>query len=349
MRHSSHKFLVFLFITLIMLFSLPDKACAFIDKESTQKIFSLGRSVGSSYYHLTALCDKARFKPYSAIKNEYGDTFQSLNLMDIILDDLETNTNSHLQLNKLRMNFYNSLNDKDLNEISILCIRDAYILYYETLVKDIQSRFSSEGSWLFALGFYSSFQMESLNSSSESKLLLSGFSKILNSNPFLNLPEPVLTNLKSINNLDKTYISEKELGCLKQNIISITEYFCSYPENQQACGDKSVKPLLRIKEFTGLWQGVMVDPENQRHKIKLIVNKDMNIKMDIDGIAQNILVSDVKLIDNYFTFMFKPFGTEKLYMRFNAKISNNTFTGEVVDVLGEKGNWLLSRAVPEKP
>ena len=340
MRHSSHKFLVFLFITLIMLFSLPDKACAFINKESTQKIFSLGRSVGSSYYHLTALCDKARFKPYSALKNEYSDTFQSLNLMDIILDDLETNANSHLQLNKLRMNFYNSLNDQDLNEISILCIRDAYILYYETLIKDIQSRFSSEGSWLFSLGFYSSFQMESLNSSSESKLLLSGFAKIINSNPFINLPEPVLTNLKSINNLDKTYISEKELDCLKQNIISVAEYFGSYPDNQSLS--------IRNKEFTGLWQGVMVDPENQRHKIKLIVNKDMNIKMDIDGIAQNILVSDVKIIDNYFTFMFKPFGTEKLYMRFNAKISNNTFTGEVVDVLGEKGNWLLSRAVSEK-
>jgi hypothetical protein len=336
MRRISHKFWVFLFFTAIILFFIPNKAFAFIDKENTQKIFSLGRGAGASYYHLTDLCDKARFKPYSALKKDYNDTFQSLNIMDVILNDLETNTNSHILLNKLRINFYNSLKDQDLNEISLLCIREAYISYYENLAKDIQSKFSSGGSWLFALGFYSSFQMESLNSSSESKLLISGFSKILNSNPFSNLPETVLTNLKTINNLDKTYISDTEIACLKQNIIKITEYFDSYPQNY---------PFAEIKKLTGNWQGILIDPENQRHKIKLIVNDNTNIKMDIDGIAQNILISDVKLIDNYFTFMFKPFGNEKLYIKFNAKISNNTFAGEVVDVLGQKGNWLLSKAV----
>jgi hypothetical protein len=334
MRRISHNFLVFLFFTAIILLFTPNKAFAFIDKENTQKIFSLGRGVGASYYHLTDLSDKARFKPYSALKNEYDDTFQNINIMDIIIDDLEVSNNSHILLNKLKFNFYNSLKDQDLNEICLLHIRDDYVLYYENLAKDIQSRFSFEGSWLLALGFYSSFQMESLNSSSESKLLLSGFNKILDSNP-LNLSETVLTSLQTINNLDKTYINDKEIECLKQNIIKITEYFGSYPENQPLSG--------KIKEFIGTWQGVLINPENQRHKIKLVVNDDMNINMNIDGIAQNILISDVKLINNYFTFMFKPFGDEKLYIKFNAKISDNTFSGEVTDVLGQKGNWILSK------
>jgi len=335
MRSISHKFLVFLFLTTIIFIFTPNKVFAFTNEENTQKIFSLGRSVGASYYHLTDLCDKARFKSYSSLKKEYGDTFQSLNIMDIILDDLETNTNSHILLNKLRFDLYNSLKDQDLNEISLLNTRDYYLLYYENLAKDIQDKFSSEGSWLFTLGFYSSFQMESLNSPSCSKLLLSGFGKIFNSNPLPNLPEPVLVSLKAINSLDKTYINDKELECLKQNIIKITEFFGS--------SEKTPEFSSGIKELAGIWQGSLIDPENQRHKMKLTVNKDMNIKMDIDGIAQSIPISDVKLIDNYFTFMFKPFGSEKLYIKFNAKISDNTFAGEIVDVLGQKGNWLLSK------
>jgi len=335
MRHFSHKFAVFLFLTTIILLFTPTKVFSFtdIDKENTKKIFSLGRGVGSSYYHLTDLCDKARFKPYSALKKEYGDTFQNLNIMDIILDDLETNENSHILLNKLKFNFYNALNNQDLNEIFLLKTRDSYLLYYENLAKEIQSKFSSKGSWIFTLGFYSSFQMESLNSPSRSKLLLSGFGKIFDSNPLSNLPQAVLISLKTINNLDKTYINDKEIYCLKQNIIKITEYFSNSQETSE----------LFAELETGIWQGILIDPENQRHKMKLIVNKDMNIKMDIDGIAQSIIISDVKIIDNYFTFMFKPFGGEKLYIKFNAKIFNNTFAGEVVDALGQKGNWLLSK------
>lgn len=341
MRRRSHGQLFFriykqiIIIFVMILCLVTNKSYALIDKENTQKIFSLGRGVGASYYHLTDLCDKARFKPYSALKNEYNQTFQSLNVMDVILDDLETNSVSHKQLNRLRINFYNSLKAQDLNEISLLNIRDSYILYYENLVKDIRCKFSSEGSWLFTLGFYSSFQMESLNSPSKSKLLLSGFSKIIASNPFPALPESVVAQLKAINKLDKTYMNVKEIEDLKQNIIKVTEYFGSYPEN---------KPLSNeIKELIGTWQGILIDSDNQRHKIKLVVCDAMNIRMDIDGIAQNIVISDAKLINNYFTFMFKPFGNEKLYIKFNAKISNNMFSGEVVDVLGQKGNWLLSK------
>lgn len=328
-----YKQIIIIFIMILCFVS--NKSFALTDKENTQKLFSLGRSVGASYYHLTDLCDQARVKPYSVLKKQYDDTFQSLNLMDIILDDIETNSNSHNMLTKLRLNFYNSLKDQDLNEISLLNIRDAYVLYYENLSQDIRSKFSSEGKWLFTLGFYSSFQMESLNSPSNSKLLLSGFSKITKSNPFSTLPTAVLAQLKEINNLDKTYITDQEIKCLKQNIIKITEFFGSYPDN---------KPLSdEIRELVGNWQGILIDSENQRHKIKLVVCDEKNIRMDIDGIAQNIVISDAKLINNYFTFMFKPFGNEKLYIKFNAKIANNMFAGEVVDVLGQKGNWLLSK------
>lgn len=42
--------------------------------------------------------------------------------------------------------------------------------------------------------------------------------------------------------------------------------------------------------------------------------------------------------------MFKPFGTEKLYLKFNAKLARDIFGGEITDVLGQKGYWALSRS-----
>lgn len=344
MRIKSHKGLYFkickfIFIIITTVCIVPKGAFANTNDENIQKIFSLARGVGTSYYHLTDLCDKAKFKPYSVLKDEYSDAFQNLNLLDIISDDMNMNTNSRLLLKKIRFDLYNALRDQDLNEIALLRIRNSYVLYYETLANEIQKKYSAEGSWLFVLGFYSSFQSESLNSRSGSKVLLSGFNKILCFNPFSNLPDTVINNLKTINELDKNRISNEELVRLKQNITCVIEYFSSYPDNK--------KLSCEIKELSGSWQGILIDPDNQRHKICLIVKDDKNIKMNIDGIAQNITVSDAKIINNYFTFMFKPFGNEKLFIKFNARISDNTFTGEVVDTLGQKGNWLLSRNISE--
>lgn len=323
----------FTFLTIIMLF-LSDKSLAVVSDKNVQQIFSLGRSVGASYYHLIDLCDKTKKLPYSSIKNEYHETFQSLNITDIILEDIEISNNSMIISDIVRSNYFNSLKDQDLNSTLMFQTKDIFVSFYESVAADIQTKFSSEGSWIFALGFYSSFQMESLSSSSKSKLLISGFHKILSSNP-IKLPEKVKCNLKIIDNLDKNVLSFAEIDILNKNIIELTDYFDNYP--------KKLSPDANAGLLAGNWQGILIDPENQRHKIKLTVNTNKSITMDIDGIAQTIVVSDINIVNNYFTFMFKPFGTEKLYIKFGAKIHDGIFEGEVVDVLGQKGNWLLSK------
>lgn len=332
MRHIVRKFFVVLVFTIfISIFSYKSLA---LTEENTQKIFSLGRGLGSSYYYLTELYDSGKVEPYSNLEYEYGNAFQSLNIIDIILDDIETSTNSRYFLHNLRMNFYNSLQDRDLNEISIFYLREAFVDFYKGVSGEINEKFSSEGNWLLALGFYSSFQAESLGSPRKQKLLLSGFHKILNTNP-LNLPESVSANLRIIEALDKNILTVDEIKCLNNKIIEIIAFFDNYPYGQ-------VLPT-GIKDIVGVWYGVLTDPDNKSHKIKLTVGEDMKIKMNIEGIADSIIVSDFKSINKYLTFMFKPFGSQKLYMKFNAKISNNMFIGEVDDVLGQRGNWLLSK------
>jgi len=332
-----HKFFIrilSLIIFTIIFLAIPNKAYSQINHEQIQKIFTLGRSLGISYYYFSDLSDKSQSKPYSDIKKEYNDTFQSLNIMDIILADLDVNPDSHRLLQKLSTDFYNSLQKQDLMENQLPHIKDGFITYYENLAADIHNKFSYEGSWIMALGFYSSFQMQSISSPSSSKLLLSGFSKIINSNPLI-LPYTVLGDLKIIADFDKTTLNDNEIKCLKESIVKITEYFGSYPEN---------KPLFTdVNKLTGKWKGILVDPENQMHKIRLNFNNNMSGKMDIDGIAQNIMISNVKILNNYSTFMFKPFGSEKLYVKFNAKLSDNMLAGEAVDVLGQKGSWVLSK------
>lgn len=335
MRNLSQKFLVAL-VFAALFFIIANKSFALTkdSREDIQKIFSLGRGLGSSYYHLTNLYDQTQFKSYSALKNEYGNTFQGLNLIEIILDDMEINKDSYTVLNNLRTGFYNSLKDQDLNEINLFCLREAYVDFYKILIMEVNNKYGSEGSWLLTLGFYTSFQAESLNSPTEQKLLLSGFYKILSTNP-LNLPKSVLKNLQTIESLDKIVLSDKEINFLNKEIAGIISFFDNYPNcNSSPYG---------TKELVGKWQGSLIDPENQKHKIKLTVAENMKITMNIDDIAQNIDISDVKLINKYLTFMFKPFGGEKLYIKFNAKVSNNTFTGEAADVLGQKGNCLLSK------
>jgi hypothetical protein len=97
-----------------------------------------------------------------------------------------------------------------------------------------------------------------------------------------------------------------------------------------------------VASLIGVWQGILINPEGEKSDIRLKVAPDKTAVLSIAGIAQDIPVSDIRVVNNCFTFMFKPFGTEKLYLRFNAKLSENMFSGEITDVLGEKGYWVLA-------
>jgi len=324
--NTGKKILFFILVSFIFcMAAYAEQAVPQLTPENTTKIFSLGRSVGSSYYHLIDLCDKAGKKPFVEIQQDYSITFQNLNVIDIILNDLNIDGKSREDLNKLRINFYNALKNQDLNETQIAFVRDMFVVFYENLAQDVLTRNYAEGSWLLSLGFYTSFQLESLNSPAEEKILLSGFSKIYDAR-LIQVPENVDNSLLTVNNLDKISVTQTELAGLRTNLVNITEYFTNYP-----C------------DFAGIWQGILINPENEKHDIRLTVNKDLTAVMNIAGIAEDVTISDIRIVNNYFTFMFKPFGTEKLYLKFDAKLSENIFTGEITDVLGAKGHWVLAK------
>jgi len=303
-------------------------------RNDDKKLFSLGRSVGASYFYLINLSDNVEEKPFSELQQEYSKTFQNINIIDIILEDLDIYGKSRENLKNLRINFYNALKTQDLSETHIAFVRDLFVVFYENLTRDIAEKYPAQGSWLLSLGFYSSFQLESLNSPNKEKVLLSGFDKILSSRP-VTVPEEVYASLLEVNKLDKMYVSTSELTSLRSNLLKITDYFTNYPATGSV--------FEEAKDLIGVWQGILVNPENERHDIRLVVKKDLSAKMSVAGIAEEISISDVEIVNNYFTFMFKPFGTEKLYLRFDAKLSENMFTGEITDVLGSKGCWVLAK------
>ena len=302
--------------------------------DTTRKIFSLGRGLGASYYHLIDLCDKSRDMPFETIQQEYNTTFQNLNIIDIVLDDLNINGNPRHTLNKVRMNFYDTLRKKDLSETKLSFVRDMFVVFYENLSRYISRNYSCRESWVMGLGFYASFQLESLNSYRDEKILLSGFEKIMSRRTVV-VPKSVYEDLVAIYRLDKPYVTTAELISLKKNLISVIEFFTNYSHPE---------PLFNeIKDLVGVWQGILFNPDNEKYDIRLNVREDLTASMDINGIASDVAVSNIRVVNNYFTFMFKPFGTEKLYLRFDAKLSENMFTGEITDVIGEKGYWVLAK------
>lgn len=301
---------------------------------NVRRVFALGRSAGAAYYHLIDLCDRAGNSPFRDIQKQYSESFQNLNIIDIVLEDMGLQGKAPQDLNKVRLNFYNALNGQDLNETKLAFARDMFVVFYENLIQDVSNSYSPYGNWILTLGFYTSFQNESLKSDREDKILLSGFGKIFNSRPIA-VPTDVYDNLSTINNLDKIYVTQSDLAELKAGISGIIEYFSTYAE----VGLKPDETLFLV----GNWQGILVNPEGEKSDIRLKVAEDRSAILSISGIAEDIPVSDIRIVNNYFTFLFKPFGTEKLYLRFNAKLAENMFSGEITDVLGEKGYWVLAQ------
>lgn len=304
------------------------------DSELARKIFSLGRSIGAAYYYLIDLCDKSRNNAFKTLQNEYNDALQAINIIDIILDDLKIKGKSFQDLNKIRKNFYDALQDQDLSETKLDFVRDNYVIFYENLSEYINKKYSCKESWLLSLGLYASFQLESLKSDREDKILLSGFEKIMSRRTVV-VPQQIYDQLAGIYRLDKTHITDKELIALKQNLINVIKYFTNYSENTAG--------LTEIKDLTGIWQGILYNPDKEKYDMRLVIKDDLTASMDINGLVYDVQISKIKVINKYITFMFKPFGTEKLYLRFNAKLSQDIFSGEITDVLGQKGYCVLAR------
>ena len=324
-----------LMISILYLVFLTGTIPAFsLTNDETQQLFSAGRSLGSAYYYLLDLTNKSKNTEYLKIKNDYQNAFNSLNITDLIVDDLQINDDSSKLLNDVRFSLYNSLKKQDLSTEKLTSTISDFAGYYDQLHKIVCDKYSNQGTWLLDLGFYSAFQYESINSKDQTKILISGFNKLSSNIPF-ELPAKINSDIKSINMLDKDDLTTQDLVQLKTNITELLEFFSNYPY---------VKPLIReVQELVGVWQGILFNPYNQKSHIKLTVNKDLSAVMDINGIAKSITISDIEVVDNYFSFMFKPFGTEKLYIKFSAKLTNNVFAGEITDVLCEKGYWVLAK------
>lgn len=336
MRIMSKKFLVllfsFMFFTSVAIADQPEPVVC--KDEVAPKVFSLGRSIGNAYYHLVDLFEKASVEPFVSLQAEYSSTLQSLNIIDIILEDLGVEGKSRKGLDKLRINFYNALKNQDLNEREVAFVRDRFVIFYENLLQEVKLNYCNRESWFLSLGFYTSFQLASLHSGEKEKILLSGFGKLLSARP-VQVPDDIYNSLLTVYNLDKLLVTQSELAELENNLVKITEYFSNYPQTAVL--------ISELEDLIGVWQGIVVNPENEKHDIRLAVNENLTAKMYIPGIADGVEIADIRVVNNYFTFMFKPFGTEKFYLRFSAKLSENIFSGEITDVLGSKGYWVLAK------
>ncbi|EKE03116.1 MAG: hypothetical protein ACD_20C00259G0016 [uncultured bacterium] len=324
-----------LFLGVFIIISSP--VMSQITNDKIQKIFLLGRSLGVSYYHLIDLSDKSKEFAFTDIKKEYQDAFQNLNITDLIIEDLNLDTGLSDLLKNVRLSLYNALNKQDLSETKLAVSLDKFTSYYEELRQKIKTQYTEVGSWLLDLGFYTSFQLESIYSKNKEKLFLSGFNQVIENIPLM-IPENIAMAFLNIRILEKPELTTAELTVFQDSLIDVTQFFSTYPEGK--------REFNKAQELVGNWSGILLTPECERRVIKLKVNNANNkltALMDIEKIAANIHISNIDMIDGYFTFMFKPFGTEKLYIKFDAKLSDKVFSGEIVDVLGEKGYWVLAK------
>lgn len=329
------KLLIIICIFLNLSFGVAQAEQCNLSNQDTQNIFSMGRSLGVSYYYLAELIDKSEEKSYMELRRQYQKAFEYLNIADIIIDELALDESLKQDLDKLRASLYCTFNKQNISAAKLEQTVNLYRAFYENFLQAVSSKYCKEGNWLLDLGFYTSFQRESVTEGAQEKLLLSGFSKISENMPFI-VPADVLLALKNIKELDKPELTTEEIKILSSSATRVIEYFTGYPDPKALVFDEM--------KLHGVWKGVMLNPNCEKFNITFKVNKDMSAVVDIDKIAKNVPITSVELVDGYFTFTFKPFGTEKFYIKFNAKVSDSMFTGEITNSIGEKGYWVVAKS-----
>ncbi|MEI7473558.1 MAG: hypothetical protein WCK67_02165 [bacterium] len=330
--------LLIIFILLIFAFSKP--AYSEISDKKIQNIFNTGSATGEAYYNLITIYQGSSVNEVKYNKLKFQHAFQSLSIIDLISEDLQLSNQSLCLLKNIRSNLYESLNEEKINYAMLEQTIKLLNQFYNSFNLDIANSYGTDSDWYSDLGFYSSFQLESINTNKSSALLLDGSQKLYEQVP-ASVPQTSSEMVKSLKSFDKPTLTVDEIQALKNELNYLISYFSNYPNK--------VADNANIKALKGFWQGIMINPYGQKYNISLNFNDVNNSSLTIEGIASNIPLENIDLLDSYFSFTFKPVGTEKFNVRFNAKINNDMFSGNITNSLNEQGYWVLTKTTDNKP
>lgn len=330
--------LLIIFILLICAFSKP--AYSEMSNLKVQNIFNTGRAIGDAYYNLVNIYQGYGVDDIKFNKTKYQHAFQTLSIIDLISEDLQLSNQSICLLKNVRFNLYQSLNDEKINYAMLDETMHNLNQFYSSLNLDLENTIGVDAKWYSDLGFYSAFQLDAINSNAANVLMLESSQNIYLQTP-TTLPSSALVMIDGLKTFDKPSLSSDETKAFKQKLASVISYFSQYPNEKQSISD--------LQQMKGYWQGIMINPYGQKYNIILDFDDIKNAKLSIIGIAENIPLSNIDVIDNYFSFTFKPIGTEKFNVRFNAKINNGMFSGNITNSLNEQGYWVLTKTPDKTP
>lgn len=333
----TRKILIYLILA-VFIFTKP--AFSQLDNTKTHKIFNTGRAIGETYFSLIDIYQSHGVSEIKYSKSKYQHAFQNLSIVDLITEDLNLSTQSVSLIKDIRKNLYLSLTDEKINFAQLDETIQFLGQFYNSFEADLETNYGTEADWYADLGFYSAFQLEALNTAHKDTLMLQDNQNIYSQKP-QNINPTVSTMIDNLSRYNKPSLTTAETKAFQEDLKVLVNYFSVSPDCKTKIDDVA---LLK-----GYWQGVMINPYGQKYNIKMNFKDINDANLFIQGIAENIPLENVDIIDNYFSFTFKPVGTEKFNVRFNAKINEDIFSGNITNSLNEEGYWVLTKTAGQSP
>lgn len=235
--------------------------------------------------------------------------------------------------NKYQKEIQQALANSEYDRKKLLQAQKTYVNYSDRVRIETSERYGQKVTWLFDVGFLSGFTNVSMQSEYQNKLVLLQFKYLLDYIPY-ELPSSIMSAISNLADQKDVSLIASEIDLLKESAQSIAIFF-NNPE--------TYSPPATMKTLVGVWEGRLAEPGGSYHKANLKVFPDLSAELFVDDLFESMPVNEISLTQSIVSFDIKPFGEERLKIKFSGRVVDDMMAGDAVDISGKKGKWQFLR------
>lgn len=330
--YKSVRYLLAIFLFVLMAFQTVFATQSLSNEEKI--IFSLAKNIGELTYYYTDIASNNQMMGIAMLHGKIRHLKTLMARQDILDNDLNLSKDTLKMFSLAAKNLEESHVKGDYINNKFEKSQQEYVQYSQDLRKDIEHLYGPKYTWLFDTGFLTSFTEHSMRSEYKQKLILLQYRYVLDFIPY-ELPTSVIASLSKVAVAKDGELTDTQIDMMRESSQNVIAYFLN-PE--------AYAPPATLKTLVGKWEGRLAPPGSDYHKASIIIKPDMTAVLNVEDIFDSMPVNNMTLTQSLLSFDIKPFGEEKLVIKFTGRIVDDVISGEAIDISGKKGLWQFLKA-----
>ena len=323
---------LFKYLTIIVLLLFTNNNLIYANTSLTNEekyAFQMGVHLGDTSFYIADILSNSKIMGSSVVNAKTLHLQRQSEKQVTLANSLNLSKESLENISKYQKELNEFFMEKSYKPDKLEKAKKIFSIYSDDIQKNINNLYGRKTTWLFDAGFLAGFLNASMGSEYKEKLILLNFGYLAEYIPY-SIPTSVIASLSNIALIKNNQLTNNEIEAIKESTDNVINYFTN-PD--------TYTPPVTFKTIVGKWEGRLSDPSGKYSKASILINPDLSATLDVEGKFDGMPVNSIDLTQTLVTFNIKPYGEDRLTIKFSGRIVDDVMSGEAVDVSGRKGMW----------